>query len=57
MGVISNYILLFPLLFTHSLKLLKTTSDSYLRMKMDYFLSLMLNLNKYKAGNESVLYL
>lgn len=37
MGVISNYILLFPLLFTHSLKLLKTTSDSYLRMKMDYF--------------------
>lgn len=37
MGVISNYILLFPLLFTHSLKLLKTTSDSYLRMKIDYF--------------------
>lgn len=37
MGVISNYILLFPLLFTHSLKHLKTTSDSYLRMKMDYF--------------------
>lgn len=55
MGVISNYILLFPLLFTHYLKLLKTT-DSYLRKKMDYFLSLMLNLNKYRAGNESVLY-